>query len=147
VNSLTTGGGDVITVQGFPPAQAFLNGTYTTSSATATTIVVPLTHANSAGAQQGIAVIQPTYTTGGVPIAWFYDLQGLPNPVGTIGPLSVPTWLEIETQAGSALNYKVNLTTTPPALLIFSGITQLADQAAVTADTAVFRGEWVKNAF
>lgn len=147
VNSLTTGGGQSITVQGFPAAQSFLNGTYTTSSATSSTVVVPLTHANASGTQQGIAVVQPTYTTGGVPLSWFLDLMGLPNPIGTIGPLSQPTWIEAQTTAGSALNYKFNLTTTPPTLLIFNGVTQLSDQASVTADTVIYRAEFVKNAF
>jgi hypothetical protein len=146
-NFLTTGGGQSFTIQNAPAPVSFLNGNYTTSSATSTTVVVPLTHANGSGNQQMIGAVQPTYTTGGVPLSWFLDLVGNPNPIGTIGPLSVPTWLEVQTQSGSALNYKVNLTTTPPTLLVFNGVTQLSDQASITVDTAVFRAEFIKNSF
>jgi hypothetical protein len=146
-NTLTTGGGQTLIVQNFPSAVSFLNGSYTTSSATATTVVVPLTHANGSGSQQGIGVVQPTYTTGGVPLSWFLDLLGNPNPIGTIGPLAKPTWFEAQSVAGSAFNYKVNLTVTPPTLLIFNGVTQLSDQGTITADTITFRAEFVKNAF
>jgi hypothetical protein len=148
VNSLTTGGGQSINVQGFTGAQAFLNGNYTTSSATGTTIVVPKTAANGSGTQQGVAVVQPSYTTGGIPISYaFIDSQGNSRPIGTIGPLAVPTWIDAKTVAGSAYNYQVNTTVKPNLLRILNGITELSDQAAIPADTTAFRAEFVKGAF
>jgi len=148
VNSFTTGGSQVLTVQGFTGSSSFLNGTYTTNSATSTTILVPLTHANASGTQQGVAVVQPTYITGGLPISYgFIDLAGLPNPVGTIGPLSVPTWIDVKTIAASAYNYQVNTTVTPNLLRILSGITEVSNTTAITADTVQFRAEFIKNAF
>lgn len=147
-NSFTTGGGQAITVQGFTGSYTFLNGTFTTNSATPGTILVPLTHANGSGSQQGVATLQPTYTTGGIPLIYgFVDQLGRPNPIGTIGPLSVPTWAEAQSVAGSAFNYKINTTVTPNTLLIFSGITQVSDAASIMADTVAFRMEFLKNAF
>lgn len=147
-NNLTTGGGQAITVQGFTGAQAYLNGLYTTSSATASTIVVPKTAANASGTQAATAVVQPSYTTGGIPIQpGFLDLAGLPNPVGTIGPLSLPTWIEVKSVAGSVNTYQVNTTVTPNLLKISATGTELSAAEAIPADTVQFRGEWVKNAF
>jgi len=147
-NSFTTGGGQSITVSGFTGSYTYLNGTYTVTSATATTIVVPLTHANASGTQQGVAVVQPTYITGGIPLSYnFVDLLGLPNPIGTIGPLSVPAWIDVKTVAASAYNYKVNTTVTPNLLQILSGVTEVSLGTAITADTVSFRAEFAKNAF
>lgn len=154
VNSLTTGGGQVITVQGFggiignPAAYTFLNGTYTVTSATATTIVVPLTHANGSGSQGGVAFVQGTYQTLGIPISYsFVDQFGRTSPVATIGPLVQPKWIEMQTIAGSVYNYKINTEVFPNLLLIFSGVTQVSDTTAIVADTVKFRAEFVKNAF
>lgn len=154
VNSLTTGGGDVITVQGFagipgnPAAYTFLNGTYTVTSATATTIVVPLTHANGSGSQTGVAFVQGTYQTSGIAISYaFVDQNGNQSPVGTLGPLAVPKWIDVKTVAGSAYNYKVNTSVFPNLLLIFNGVTQVSDTTAIVADTVQFRAEFIKNAF
>ncbi len=147
-NSFTTGGGQTVIISGFTGTSFFLNGSYTTSSATATTIVVAKTHANSSGTQQGLATIQATYTTGGIPVSYsFIDGQGNNRPIGTIGPLSVPTWIDVKTAAGSALAYKVNTTVSPNTLVILSGITELSDQASITVDTTVFRAEFPKNSF
>lgn len=148
VNTLTTGGGQVITVQGFTGAYTYLNATFTTNSATATTILAPLTHANASGSQQGVAYVQGTYQTAGIPISYaFVDQLGRQNPIGTLGPLSVPTWITFQTIQGSAYNYKINTTVTPNLLLIFSGITQVSDATAITLDAAAFRAEFVKNSF
>ena len=153
-NSLTTGGGDVITVQGFagisgnPAAYTFLNGTYTVTSATATTIVVPLTHANGSGSQGGVAFVQGTYQTLGIPVSYsFVDQYGRQSPVATLGPLAVPKWIQFQSVAGSAFNYKINTQVFPNLLLIFNGVTQASDAAAITADTVTFRAEFNKNAF
>jgi hypothetical protein len=147
-NSLTTGGGQAITVTGFTGALSYLNGTYTTSSATATTIVVPKTGANASGTNQALAVLQGEYTTGGIPIApGFIDLMGLPNPIGGIGPLASPDWFEAITIAASAFNYKINQTLSPNLLQILSGVTEVSNAAAITADTVKFRCEFTKNAF
>lgn len=146
VNSLTTGGGQVITVSGFTGTLSYLNGTYTITSATSTTIVVPLTAANASGTNYALAVLQANYTTGGLPINYsFIGLLGTANPIGTIGPLSTPDAIQFTTLAGSAFNYGVNQTGTPQLMKIVSGITEVSNGAAVTADTIRFRAEFVKN--
>ena len=132
VNTLTAGGGQIIVVSGFTGGNAFVNGTYTTTSATGTTIVVPLTHADAGPTTAaGTATLQATYTTGGIAINFaFVNSAGNPAPVGTIGPLTLPKWIDFHTIAGSAYNYKVDQSATPYKLLIFSGITETADAAA-----------------
>jgi hypothetical protein len=148
VNSLTTGGGQVIQITGYTGIYYYLNGTYTTTSATATTIVVPKTAANSSGSQYALAVIQPNYTTGGLPISYsFIGINGTANPIGGIGPLAVPDVIQFNTKAGSAFVYPVNLTGTPQLMKIVNGTTEVTNGTAVTADTIWFRAEFVKNSF
>jgi hypothetical protein len=148
VNSLTTGGGQSIQVFGFTGAYYYLNGTYTTSSATATTIVVPKTAANSSGTNYALAVIQPNYTTGGLPISYqFIGLLGTPFPIGTIGPLTTPDAIQFTTKSGSTITYTVNQTGTPQLMKIIAAGTEVTNGTAVTADTIRFRAEFVKNNF
>jgi hypothetical protein len=148
VNSLTTGGGQSITVTGFTGSLFYLNGTYTTSSATASTIVVPLTAPNGSGTQYALAVLQPNYTTGGLPINYnFIGINGTPNPIPTVGPLSTPNPIQFTTLAGSAFNYGVNLTQPVNLMKISSGVTEVSNGSAVTADTIRFRAEFVNNNF
>jgi hypothetical protein len=147
-NSLTTGGGQAITVTGFTGAMFYLNGTYTTSSATATTIVVPLTAPNASGTQYALAVLQPNYTTGGLPISYnFIGVNGTSRPIAGIGPLSTPNPIQFTTMAGSAFNYGVNVTGTPNLMKISSGVTEVSNGAAVTADTIRFRAEFANQGF
>lgn len=147
-NVLTAGGGQVINVSGFTGTLFFLNGQYTVTSATATTIVVPLTHANLAlTPAAGLATVAPTYQTGGLPIGGFIDFLGRPKVIAGIGPLATIKWFEAVTIAGSANNFKVNLTGTTPVLLQFAGITQATDASAVPFDTVEFRAEWTNGAF
>jgi hypothetical protein len=148
VNKLTTGGGQSITVTGYTGSEYYLNGTYTTSSATATTIVVPKTAANVSGTNDGMAVLQPNYTTGGLPISYnFINLAGNPNPIGTIGPLATANPIQLTTIAASALTYAINQTVNPNLVKILSSGTELSNGTAVTADTIRFRAEFVKNNF
>lgn len=149
-NAFTTGGGDVINITGFTGTLFYLNGQYTTNSATATTVLVPLTHANVAATAVvgGITTIAPTYQTGGIPISLnFIDYLGRQKVVGNIGPLATIKWFQAITIAGSAYNYKVNLTGTTPLLLVYSGITQATDASAVPFDTIGFRAEFTFGAF
>jgi hypothetical protein len=147
-NALTAGGGQVIVVAGFTGANFYLNGVYTTTSATATTIVVPLTHANASGIATGAATVQGTYTAGGIPINYgFVNGGGQPSAIGSIGPKSTVKWIDVQSLAGSAFNYKTNISVTPNKLLIFNGITEATDAAAVPNDTVGFRAEFVKNAY
>lgn len=146
-NALTTGGGDVITVANFTGTLTYLNGTFTTNSATGATILIPLTHANVAATSvQGLAFLQPTYTTGGIPLLYTFT-----NPLNgnvqipDLGSGAVPSWIEFQSLAGSALNYKVNTIGTTPLLLIFTGITQISDATAITADTIGFRAEFPRG--
>ncbi len=147
-NSLTTGGGQAITVAGYTGALAYLNGTYTTSSATASTIVVPKTAPNASGSQFAIAVLQGNYATGGLPINWsFIGVNGTARPIATIGPKAVADWFEAQTVSGSAFNYTINQAVTPNLLIIKTGITEVSNNAAVTADTVKFRAEFAKNSY
>jgi hypothetical protein len=109
---------------------------------------VPKTAANASGSTSGLAVLQPNYTTGGLPISYnFIGLTGQSNPIGTIGPLATPSPILVSSIAGSAFNYAVNTTVTPNLLKILSGITEVSNGTAVTADTIRFRAEFVKNQF
>lgn len=146
-SSLTGGGGDVVTVANFTGAFTYLNGTFTTNSATATTVLIPLTHANVAStAVQGLVFLQPTYTTGGIPLVYTFSSPAsgavqVPN----VGNGGIPSWITLQTLAGSALNYKVNTIGATPLLLIFTGITQITDATAITADTVGFRAEFPRG--
>jgi hypothetical protein len=147
-SSFTTGGGDVVTVANFTGTYSYLNGTYTTNSATATTVLIPLTHANVAStAVQGLVFLQPTYITGGIPILYTFSNPATGSTqIPDLGNGALPSWIEFKTLAGSALNYKVNLLTpSSPLLLIFTGITQISDSTAITADTVGFRAEFPRG--
>lgn len=150
-NSLTVGGGQAISVSGFPSAISFLNGNFTTTSATATTIVVPLTHANASGPDDGLAVLAATYVVGGLPISYaFLNLQGKSSPVGTIGPRSLPKWIEVLSAVGGAAattatpSYLVNTTVSPNLLRIYAGAAE-ATAGTIVPDVVIFRAEFVKN--
>lgn len=145
--SFTAGGGDVVTVANFTGAYSYLNGAYTTSSATATTVVIPLTHANVAATSvQGLVFLQPTYTTGGIPLVYTFTnaLTGA-TEIPNLGGSPVPSWIDVQSIAGSALNYKVNTVGANPLLLIYTGITQTADAAVIPADTVGFRAEFLRG--
>lgn len=150
VNALTAGGGQAILVAGFQGSLAFLNGGYTTTSATGTTIVVPLTHANLASTPcNALATLSPNYATGGLAIGALTSTTGAANPVAGIGPNAAksPKNITFATLNGSAQNYKMNMQPTVPLMLDFTGITQATNAAAVPADSIGFKGEWVKGAF
>jgi hypothetical protein len=148
-NSFTTGGGQTINVTGFTGTLFYLNGQYTSTSATSTTLVVPLTHSNVATtAAYGIATVAPTYQTGGLPISLaFINFEGKTQTVGDLGPLSTIKWFDAESIAGSAYNYKVNLTGTTPLLLVYNGVTQATDASTLPFDTVGFRAEFTFGAF
>jgi len=150
VNALTAGGGQAILVAGFQDTLAFLNGGYTTSSATGTTIVVPLTHANLASTPcNALATLSPNYATGGLAVGAMKTTAGGVAVVAGIGPTAAtsPKRITFSTLNGSAQNYKMNMQPTVPLMLDFTGITQATNGAAVPADSIGFKGEWVKGAF
>lgn len=150
INALTAGGTQNILVAGFQGAYAYLNGGYTTSSATGTTFVVPLTHANVAQTSvQALATLSPNYATGGLAIGAMKTVAGGTAIVAGIGPVSAtsPKAISFATLNGSAQNYKMNMQPTVPLMLDFTGITQATNAAAVPADSIGFKGEWVKGAF
>jgi hypothetical protein len=147
-NSLTVGGGQSISVSGFQGTAIFLDGTYTTTSATATTIVVPLVHANASGVGGGFAVLSATYVTGGLPISYaFVNQHGLSSPIGTIGPRLLPKWIEVQSISGTAAYYKVNSVLTPNTLVIYAGVTETTSGAVPVTDVAQFRAEFLKNGY
>jgi len=147
-NSLTTGGGDVIFVAGFEGSLAYLNGSYTTNSATATTILVPLTHANvAATSAKGLATLAPNYATSGLALGAFYGLNGAVQGIGTIGPQSYPVQLDVFSRSGTR-QYPVNINVQPALVLSYTlaGV-QATNAAALPGDSIGFRAEYVKNAY
>lgn len=118
VNSLTTGGGQEVVVQGFTGQYSYLNGLYDTTAATATTVTAALTAPNVGQTNlYATMTVQPTYVTGGVIIQnGFVDQLGQPRPVGGIGPLAKPLYLDLRTKNGSELMYLTNLTQTSMGL-------------------------------
>ena len=149
-NALTTGGGQAILVAGFQGAFSYLNGGYTTTSATSTTIVCSLTHADVASTTtNGLATLSPNYSTGGLAIGALTTTSGVAKVVAGIGPsaATAPKKIDFFTLKGSAQNYKMNMQTAPPQMLDFTGITQATGAAAIPADSIGFKGEWVKGAF
>jgi hypothetical protein len=152
-NSFTTGGGQTIVVYGFTGAQVSLNGSYTTTSATATTIVVAKTAANGSGSQAAIAVLDETYVQGGIPLSYaFIDQLGNARTIGTIGPIVKPFWIEVMSTIGgatgttTALTYLVNTSVTPNLLKVYQGASELA-AGALPYDALIFRAEFTKNGF
>ena len=151
----THGGGDLIVVYAINPAigTPYILGTYTTTSATSSTVVAALTHADvSATALTGVYIaLAAPYATGGLSLAGFVNPATLaPIPVGNIGPLAslLPKNLQVFTLKGSTQNYKVDLTgTTAAKVLAFTGITQATNSTLVPTDIIGFRGEWAKGAF
>src|SRR5208282_2268508 len=153
-NALTTGGGQAVVVQGFKDAYAFLNGLYTTASATATTVTASITAPNVGQTNNLSATmtVQPTYVSGGVIVQnGFVDQNGLPRPVGGIGPLAVPSRLVLETKNNSALSYKTGLVQTNIGLAtrIFSEAATAGEvgAGALPVDVIGFIAEYPFQAF
>lgn len=141
VNSLTGGGGDEITVQDFATS-TFLNGNYTTTSATGTTIVMAKTHTDGSATEAGQVVLSPEYATGGLEIPYaFTDAQGKSVQV-PLGSGAVPNWIQAYSASGGAYNYKVDQTQVPNLLRIYNGVTELSDAAVILADTIYYRAEF-----
>ena len=145
VNDLT--GTETITVSGFAAGNAFVNGTYALSSATATTLVMALTHADAGPTTAaGIAIVTPQYVTNGLPISYTFinpTLGGTAIP--DIGSGAVPHWIDVKSALGGAYNYKVNTTIVPNLLRIYNGITELTSAANIAGDTIVYRAEFTRG--
>jgi len=149
-NVLTVGGGQALLVAGFQGAYAYLNGGYTTASATSTAFTASLTHADvAATTTKGLATVSPNYSTGGLAIGALTTPSGVAKVVAGIGPsaATAPKKIDFFTLKGSAQNYKMNMQTAPPQMLDFTGITQASNATAIPADSFGFKGEWVKGAF
>jgi len=148
-NSLTTTGSQAIFVAGFEGSLAYLNGGYTTTSATSSTIVAPLTHANlAATSAQAVATVAPVYATGGLALGKAISKQGTVTPLPQVGPLAQPKSLKVYSQAGGIRTYPVNSNTgSAPLILDYSGVTEATNAAAVPADSIGFRAEYVKDGF
>jgi hypothetical protein len=152
-NSLTTGGGQSITVSGFTTS-TFLNGVYTTSSATSTTIVVPLTHTNGSATEAGSAVLTPEYVTGGLPLTWTAMVDGNFNAKpysGLWGPNQTQPKTVSFFSVGGGLTtlpgYQYIYDTTNNTLRILSNGTELTNAAVITPDSIGFEAEWIKNGY
>lgn len=153
VNALTTGGGQTIIVQGFTGVYSFLNGSYTTSTATATTITASITAPNLAQTTlYATATVQPTYVTGGIIVeSGFVDQNGLARPIAGIGPLAKPSRLILETKNTSQLAYSTNITQTNIGLQarIFNWASTAGEVAAgaLPADVIGFLAEFPFGGF
>ena len=152
-NALTGGGGQAVVVQGFTGAYSYLNGLYTTASATATTVTASLTAPNVGQTNlYATMTVQPTYVTGGVIVQrGFVDQLGLPRPVGGIGPLANPAKLEFYTKNASLLMYSTGITQTNIGwqAVAFSWASTAGQMAAgaMTADVIGFTAEFPFGAF
>ena len=149
-NALTVGGAQAILVAGFEGPFAFLNGGYTTASATATTITAPLTHANVPPTPVlGLATLSPNYTTGGIPLGGFINAQGQVFPIGTIGPVNQlnPVMFDAYSMNPATQTYEANYTTSPLQLAVFTSGAQATNADPVPADSIGFFAAYVKNAF
>jgi len=109
-NALTGGGGQSVVVQGFTGRFAFLNGLFTTSTATSTTVTAALTAPNIAQTTlYATMTVQPTYVTGGVIIQrGFVDQLGLTRIIAGIGPKANPSRLLLETKYNTTLAYSTD---------------------------------------
>jgi hypothetical protein len=153
-NALTGGGGQAVVVQGFTGAYSYLNGLYTTASATATTVTAAITAPN-VGQTNNInatMTVQPTYVTGGVTVRnGFVDQLGLARPVAGIGPLSVPSRLVLETKNVSLYWYETGIINNIVGLTarVFQGVTTVGEVAAgaLPADVIGFIAEYPFGAF
>jgi hypothetical protein len=153
VNALTGGGGQTVIVQGFTGAQSYLNGSYTTSTATATTVTAAITAPNvPQTSAYGTMTVQPTYVTGGIPISYnFVDQLGLPRPIAGIGPLANPNRLVLYTKSGSVFTYSTDIihTNITPLVRAFSWASTAGEVAAgaLGADVIGFLAEFTFGAF
>lgn len=152
VNALTTGGGQSVVVQGFTGAYSYLNGLYTTSTATASTVTAALTAPNVGQTTlYATMTVQPTYVTGGVIVQrGFVDQLALPRPIGGIGPLANPTSLTLKTANASVLEYNTGIVQTNIGwqARAFSWTTAAEVAAgALTADVIQFIAEFAFGAF
>ena len=153
VNSLTGGGGQSVVVQGFTGRYAYLNGLYTTSTATATTVTAAITAPNDANPTlYATMTVQPTYVTGGVIVRnGFVNQLGLARPVAGIGPLSVPSRLVLETKNVSLYWYETGIINTVVGLTAraFQGVATVGEVAAgaMPADVIGFIAEYPFQSF
>jgi len=152
VNSLTTGGGQAVVVQGFTGAYTYLNGLYTTASATASTVTASITAPNVGQTNlYATMTVQPTYVTGGVIIRpGFVNQLGLPRPIAGIGPLAGPNLLDLYTLSGSLLSYSTNIVQTNIGLQVRAftmGTPGEVAAGAMPADVIGFYAEYPFGAF
>lgn len=153
VNALTGGGGQTVIVQGFTGLYSFLNGSYTTSTATATTVTASITAPNVGQTSvYATLTVQPTYVTGGIIVLpGFVDQLGQARPVAGIGPLASPVKLELFTKINSTYFYETNIVQTNVGLQA-RAFKQAATAAevgagAMPADVIGFEAEFVAGAF
>ena len=151
VNALTGGGGQTVIVGGFTGANSYLNGSYTTSTATASTVTAAITAPNVPQTTvYGTMTVQATYLTGGLPVSYqFVDQLGLPRPIGGIGPLANPNWLNLQSKSGSVFTYSTNIiqTNITPLVRIFTSGAEVSNAASIVADSIGFLAEFSFGAF
>ena len=152
-NALTGGGGQSVVVQGFTGKYAFLNGLYTTSTATSTTVTAALTAPNIAQTTlYATMTVQPTYVTGGVIVQrGFVDQLGLTRVIAGVGPKATPSRLILETKNNSVLAYSTDTVHTAIGFQtrIFSWASTAGEVAAgaLTADVVGFLAEFTSGAY
>lgn len=153
VNSLTGGGGQTVIVQGFTGVYSFLNGSYTTASATATTVTASITAPNVGQTTlYATMTVQPNYVSGGVIVRnGFVDQLGVPRPIAGIGPLANPTRLVFETKENSTFSYETNIVQTNVGLQarMFNAAATAGEVSAgaLPADVVGFYAEFNSGAF
>lgn len=152
----TLAGTETITVSGFASANSYANATLTLTSATGTTMVASLTHADVATVTHAAsAVLTPQYVTGGLPLTWTSMADG---NFGGLKPYQ-STWGPHQTQPKTAHFFSTGggLTTLPGysyvfdttlnTLRIFAGATELTNAANITPDVIGFEAEYIKSGY
>ena len=142
-------------MQGFNGPYSYLNGSYTTASATASTVTASITAPNVGQTSvYATLTVQPSYVTGGIPISWqFVDQSGNPRPIAGIGPLANPRLqLKLQTKSASTLTYgdePRRTTNITPLVRVFNWASTAGEVAAgaLPADVISFKAEFAFGGF
>jgi hypothetical protein len=150
-------GTETVTISGFSGGNTYANGTITLTSATATTLVASISHIDAGPiTAAATAVLVPEYVTSGLPLVWsgtgLLDGNFTPNGpfIGNWGPTQTqPVYATFFSLGGLASEpgYSYLFDTTNNTLRIFSGATELANAANITADNIGFLAEFIRGSF
>ena len=151
----TLAGTETITVSGFVSPYTYANGSYTLTSATGTTLVAALTHADAGPITAAAKAFEtPEYVTGGLPVSFTNMVDGNFGKApyqSTFGPLQTkPQYVTFFSTGGGQSSlpfYQYTYDTVNGTLRIASSSTELSNGATISSDTIGFKAEFIKNGF